>query len=55
MIIVGILNGVVDICVSIRAEQLSSLREMFPDHLLQEQAGVESIGWAYDGLNFSAP
>ena len=55
MILIGILNGVVDICVSIRDEQFPSMGEMYPDHTLVEQVGAENIGWAYDGLNFTAP
>ena len=55
MILIGVLNGVVDICVSIRPEQLPTVKEMYPDHLLQEQVGSENIGWLFDGVTFTAP
>jgi hypothetical protein len=55
MVIVGVLNGVVEICVSITPDQLHTVKEMYPDHVFTEQSGAESIGWTYDGVSFTAP
>ena len=55
MILIGVLDGTVDMCVSIRPEQLEEVREMYPDHLLQEQIGQETVGWLFDGVAFTAP
>lgn len=55
MIVIGIFGGVVDICVSINQDQLQTMQEMYPDHDLREQSGLENIGWAYDGVSFTAP
>lgn len=55
MIILGIKEGIVEICVSITPNQLPTVKEMYPDHLFLEQQGVESIGWTYDGTGFVAP
>ena len=53
MVIVGIKDGLVDICVSII--DFETLAEMYPEHLLLEQSGQETIGWTYDGVTFTAP
>lgn len=53
MVIVGIKDGVVEICVSV--DDLQTLSEMYPEHQLQEQVGNENIGWTYDGVTFAAP
>lgn len=53
MIIVGIKDGVVDICISV--DDLQTLSEMYPEHLLLERAGEEDIGWTFDGITFTAP
>lgn len=53
MIIVGVLNGIVDICVSITHDQLQIVKEMYPNHLILEQKGNEDIGWLFDGVNFT--
>jgi hypothetical protein len=55
MIVIGIISGVVDICVSITPDQLPTVKEMYPDHDLREQLGAESIGWTFDGATFTAP
>ena len=55
MIIVGVKNGVVELCVSIIPDQLQTMAEMYPEHLLLEQVGAETIGWAFDGATFTAP
>lgn len=55
MVIIGILSGVVDICVSINPDQLPTVREMYPDHTLVERVGDEDIGWSFDGTAFTAP
>lgn len=55
MVIVGVVNGVVDICVSITPDQLPTVSEMYPDHAIIEQVGAENIGWTYDGGSFTAP
>ena len=53
MIVVGIKDGVVEICVAITEDQQQVLHEMYPDHLFLEQVASESIGWKYDGLTFT--
>lgn len=53
MVIVGILRGVVDICVSILPDQLQTVQEMYPDHLILERVSDEDIGWTFDGVSFS--
>lgn len=53
MIVVGVKNGVVDICVSIRPEQLQEVLDMYPDHQIIEQVGDENIGWLYNGVTFT--
>jgi hypothetical protein len=55
MVIVGIKAGLVEICVSITPDQLEIVREMYPDHLIIDQTGDESIGWTFDGVNFAPP
>jgi hypothetical protein len=55
MIVIGIRNGVVEICVSITDEQMQTVLEMYPEHVFMERAGEEDIGWTYDGMNFSSP
>jgi hypothetical protein len=55
MVIVGIKEGVIDLCVSITPDQLATVQEMYPAHLLLEQAGAESIGWLFDGVGFIDP
>ncbi len=53
MIVIGVLNGVVDICVSV--DSMDDVIEFYPDHILLEQVGFETIGWTYDGVTFSPP
>lgn len=55
MIIVGVIDGVVDICVSVTPDQVQTVREMYPEHRIMEQVSGESIGWTFDGVGFSAP
>lgn len=55
MVLIGIENNVVVLCVSIDPEQLQLCREMHPDWTLQEQVGEENVGWTYDGTTFSPP
>ncbi len=55
MIIVGVNNGIVEICVSITPDQLQIVREMYPLCTFTEQTGDENIGWTYDGVTFTAP
>ena len=55
MVIVGIKCGIVEICVSITPDQLQTVREMYPEHLIQEQAAYENIGWTFDGVSFTPP
>jgi hypothetical protein len=56
MVLIGIENKVVVLCVSIDQSQLELAREMYPDWILQEQIGNENIGWILnnDGT-FTAP
>ena len=51
MVVVGIKDGMVEICVSVN--DTTTLQEMYPDHLLMEQTGNETIGWMYDGQTFT--
>lgn len=53
MVIVGVKDGVVGICVSITPDQLQTVIEMYPDHQFTEQVGQEDIGWIFDGVNFT--
>lgn len=53
MVIIGIKDGVVDICVSV--DDTQTLTEMYPEHQLLEQVGAETIGWTFDGVTFTAP
>lgn len=55
MILIGIEEGTVVLCVSIDQEQLELCQQMYPDWFLQEQVGDENIGWTYDGVTFTAP
>lgn len=55
MIIVGIENRAVVLCVSIDPEQLQNVREMYPECDLREQIGDENIGWSFDGATFTPP
>lgn len=55
MLIVGIKNGIVEICVSITPDQLQTVREMYPDCAFQEAVGAENIGWTFDGATFAPP
>lgn len=52
MVLIGIENGTVVMCVHIDPEQLQLAKEMYPDWILQEQVGEENVGWKYDGQNF---
>lgn len=54
MVLVGIENGTVVLCVNIDPEQLQLAREMYPDWTLQEQVGDENVGWTTtDGVTFT--
>jgi hypothetical protein len=53
MVIIGIKDGVVELCVSVN--DLETLSEMYPEHQLQEQVGFENIGWTYDGITLTPP
>jgi hypothetical protein len=56
MILIGIdRDGVVQLCVSIDEHQLQNTKERYPDWILQEQVGEESLGWTFDGVTFTPP
>lgn len=55
MILIGIDQGTVVLCVSIDPEQLPHCQEMYPDWILQEQVGEETLGWTFDGSSFAPP
>jgi len=55
MLIIGVINNVVDIAVTITPDQLQTLTEMFPEHTFTEQQSNEDIGWIYDGVKFTEP
>ena len=42
-------------CVSITPDQLQTINEMYPDHLILAQVGAETIGWTFDGTTFTEP
>lgn len=53
MVIIGIKNGVVELCVSV--DDMQTLAEMYPEHLFIQRTGDENIGWNYDGVTFTPP
>ena len=53
MVVVGVRDGVVDLCVSITPDQWPTVAEMYPNHQLSEQVGAENIGWLFDGVAFT--
>jgi hypothetical protein len=55
VVLIGIENGTVVLCVNIDPDQLQLAREMYPDWTLQEQVGDENIGWTFDGESFAPP
>ena len=55
MVLIGIDNGIVALCVHINPDQLQLASEMYPHMILQEQIGDENIGWTFDGKAFTAP
>ena len=55
MVLIGIDNGTVVLCVNIDKSQLQHAKEMYPDWVLQEQVGDENIGWTFDGETFTPP
>ena len=55
MLIIGVINNVVDIAVTITPDQLQTLTEMYPEHTFTEQQSNEDIGWIYDGVKFTEP
>jgi hypothetical protein len=55
VVIVGVRNGLVELCVSITPNQLQTVCEMYPEHQIMEQTGDENIGWTYDRVTFTPP
>lgn len=53
MIYLVISEGIVINCVSVDSKE--ALSEFYPESLIIEQTGEETIGWTYDGVNFIAP
>lgn len=53
MVLIGIDQGVVVMAVNINPDQLELAQQMYPDWILQEQVGDETIGWLYDGVTFT--
>lgn len=51
MTYVLVLNGVVVHCVSVN--DLQSLQDCYPNHLILERVGSEHIGWLYNGTTFT--
>ena len=46
-------DGKVIHCVSVN--DVHELYECYPECLIQERIGDETIGWTYDGVSFTAP
>lgn len=55
MIYVLVKGGVVEHCIGANEDQLQNISEMYPDHLMVEQVGGETVGWTYDGSEFYPP
>lgn len=53
MVVVGVKDGIVELCVSV--EDTLLLAQMYPEYKLLEKAGDEDIGWAFNGVSFTAP
>jgi len=53
MVVVGVKNGVVEVCVSVHS--FDDVKDYYPECTLSEQLGQENIGWTYDGTSFTAP
>lgn len=53
MTYVLIRDGFVVHCVSVN--DFKTLVECYPDCLILERLGSENIGWAFDGVSFTAP
>ena len=53
MVIIGVKDGVVEICVSV--DDTLVLQQMYPEHQLMAQVGGENIGWTFDGVTFTPP
>ena len=53
MTYIVICDGVVVHCVSV--DDVQSLHECYPDCLILEQSGGETVDWTYDGVSFTAP
>ena len=55
MVIVGVKDNVIELCVSITADQFNTVVEMYPHLEFSEQIGDENIGWTYEGGIFTKP
>jgi hypothetical protein len=55
MVLIGIDQGTVVLCVNIDPPQLELAQQMYPDWILQEQVADENIGWTFDGVTFIPP
>lgn len=53
MVVIGVDQGVVVLCIS--CNSFDDVSMYFPDLLLSEQVGGETIGWTFDGAEFHAP
>ncbi len=53
MVIVGVKDGVVQVCVSVNS--IDDVADYYPDHLFFLQVGNENVGWTYDGVIFTPP
>lgn len=53
MHILLIKNGKVENCIS--ADSVSRAAQFYPNHLCLQKIGVESVGFSYDGANFTPP
>jgi len=54
MICVLVKDGVIEHCIAVDDIE-HDLREIYPEHLIMERTGEETIGWSFDGVGFTPP
>lgn len=52
-IFVMVKDGLVEHCTSVNSRD--DLVEIYTEHEIIEQTGNETVGWKYDGVNFTVP
>lgn len=53
MVVIGVKDGVVEVCVSVNS--FDDVAAYYPELTLTEQVGDENVGWTYDGATFTEP